>query len=144
MRKLLLCLALALPLSAEHSLEELSWMAGHWSSIDNGWAMEEVWLPPSGGVMLGMHRDAKGTKSLFEFLRIATTTDGIVYFAQPGGQPPTPFTLTEVSATRAVFANPKNDFPQRIVYWLQDAKLCARIEGGDAKPQEWCWSRQAR
>jgi len=143
-RLLLLCLTLALPLSADPKLEDLAWMAGHWSATNDGWEVEEVWLPPSGGVMLGMHRDAKGAKAMFEFLRIATTANGIVYFAQPGGKPPTPFTLTEASATRAVFANPQHDFPKRIIYTLKDQQLCARVEGDGEAAQEWCWDRRGK
>lgn len=92
--------------------------------------------------MLGLHRDTKDAKASFEFFRIAVTPEGIVYFAQPGGRPPTPFALTEASETRAVFANPKHDFPKRITYWLQGGKLCARVEGDGEKAQEWCWEKK--
>lgn len=142
MKRLLFALLLTLPLCAEPKLDDLSWMTGHWAATIDGWDMEEVWLPPAGGAMLGMHRDVKGAKSMFEFFRIAATPDGIVYFSQPRGNPPTPFTLTEVSATRAVFSNPKHDFPQRIIYMLRARQLCARIEGGTEAAQEWCWSRR--
>lgn len=141
MRSLLLCLALALPLSAAPKIADLAWMTGHWSSSSNGWTREEIWIAPAGGVMLGMHRDARDGKAMFEFIRIAETAEGIVYHAQPGGRPPTPFTLTGVSSERAVFENPQHDFPQRITYTLREEELCARVEGGDEKPQEWCWTR---
>lgn len=142
MKNLLLVLALTLPLAAEPKIEDLAWMAGHWSGTHGGWDMEEIWTAPRAGVMLGMHRDAKGEKASFEFARIATTAEGITYFAQPGGRPPTPFVLLEASGTRAVFANPKHDFPQRITYWLENAQLCARVEGEGEKAQEWCWAKQ--
>jgi hypothetical protein len=92
--------------------------------------------------MLGLHRDARDAKASFEFIRIAVTSDGIVYFAQPGGRPPTPFKLNEVSATRAVFANPQHDFPKRIIYWLQEGQLCARVEGDGESAEQWCWSKK--
>jgi hypothetical protein len=142
MRRLLVCLALTLPLCADPKVEDLAWMTGHWSGTSGGWEVEEVWLAPSGGVMLGMHRDVKGAKATFEFFRIATTSKGIVYFAQPAGKPPTPFTLTEASATRAVFANPQHDFPKRILYSLKDKRLCARVEGDGQAAEEWCWERK--
>jgi hypothetical protein len=142
MRRLILLLTLSLPLFADPKLEDLSWMAGHWTGSSDGWQIEEIWLAPGGGVMLGMHRDAKGEKASFEFLRIAQTAEGIVYLAQPGGRPPTPFKLTEATATRAVFENPKHDFPQRILYTLRDGQLCARVEGGTETPQEWCWTKR--
>ena len=81
----------------------------------------------------------------FEFLRIETAGPSLVYVAQPGGRPPTRFPLAETGARRAVFANPQHDFPQRILYWLDDAgALHARIEGpqnGKTVSQEWTWTR---
>ncbi|MEO8380918.1 MAG: DUF6265 family protein [Acidobacteriota bacterium] len=142
MRSLLFCLILTLPLSAEMKVDDLSWMAGHWVGSAGDSTMEELWLAPSGGVMLGMHRDVKGARTSFEFFRIAATPEGIVYFAQPGGKPPTPFTLIEVSATRAVFANPQHDFPKRIIYELRNKRLCARVEGDGEAAEEWCWNRR--
>ena len=147
MKTLLLLAALAVPLAANSpvaspKLEDLAWMTGHWSATIDGWAMEEIWLAPAGGMMLGMHRDVKGAKSSFEFIRIASTPDGIAYLAQPGGRPVTAFTLIEATPTRAVFANPKNEFPQRITYTLVDGRLCARVEGGNEKAQAWCWTRR--
>lgn len=137
MKSLLLLLALASP-----KIDDLAWMSGHWSATVDGVQMEEVWLPPAGGMMLGMHRDAKGEKASFEFIRIARTPEGIAYLAQPGGRPPTAFLLTEVTATRAVFANPKHDFPQRIVYELRGGRLCATVSGEGQPSESWCWSRR--
>lgn len=133
---------LLLALAAQPNLDDLAWMTGHWTSTNDGLVMEEIWTAPRGGVMLGLHRDARETKASFEFIRIAATPEGIVYFAQPGGRPPTPFALTESSATRAVFANPKHDFPKRIIYWLDEGKLCARVEGDGESAEQWCWDRK--
>lgn len=140
-RALLLLLALTLPLHAQTKIDALAWMSGHWRGTSDGWQMEEVWLAPAGGVMLGMHRDTNGAKTSFEFIRIAETAEGIVYFAQPSGKPATPFTLTEVTASRAVFENPRHDFPQRITYTLTEGRLCARVEGDKEDAQEWCWTK---
>ena len=125
------------------SLDDLSWMAGHWGATIDGVEMEEVWLAPKGGVMVGMHRDAKPSKASFEFMRIAVTPEGIVFLAQPGGRPATPFPLVEASPTCAVFENPKHDYPQRIIYSLEEGRLCARVEGEGQPPESWCWSRRS-
>ena len=135
-------LLLLLALSSHPTLDNLSWMSGHWTSTKDGLVMEEVWTEPRGGVMLGLHRDAKGAKASFEFLRIAATDEGIVYLAQPGGKSPTPFTLVELDGKRAVFANPQHDFPKRIIYWLEDGKLCARVEGDGDSAEQWCWAKK--
>jgi len=138
---LFLSLALALPLCAATKLADLEWMSGHWAATIDDVEMEELWTPPSGGVLLGLHRDVSKKRTSFEFLRITETNDGIVYLAQPGGQPPTSFALTESSANRVVFANPAHDFPKRIIYWLKDGQLCARVEGDGDSGEQWCWSR---
>jgi hypothetical protein len=128
------------------SVETLAWMAGTWEGRDKeGLEMEEVWLAPKGGTMLGLHRDvAKGKTVSFEFLRIAVENDGVVYWASPRGRAATPFKLAENDARRVVFANPGHDFPKRILYWIDAAgSLHARVEGdGPAGAQEWTW-RQA-
>jgi hypothetical protein len=135
--------AAALVLAA--TLADLSWLAGHWSGTVKGVQMEEVWLAPRGNVMPGVHRDVKpdgGT--FFEFARIEATKEGIVFFAQPLGRPPTPFELVELKNRRAVFESPEHDFPQRIIYWREGARLCARIEGpinGKEASEQWCWAR---
>ena len=127
------------------TLGDLAWMAGQWRSTIDGTAMEESWLAPSGNLMLGMHRDVRANgKATFEFLRIQQTKDGVAYLAQPGGQPPTAFALKSVEKRRAVFENPKHDFPQRIIYWREGDKLCARVEGpmdGKEVSEQWCWAR---
>jgi len=129
-------------------LSKLSWMAGRWSGEDAGTSIEEVWLEPRGGLMLALHRDVKGGRAVsFEFLRIESTREGIVYFASPQGAPATPFRFVEASSgsKRAVFENPTHDFPNRILYWLDGAgAMHARIEGkleGKAESQEWVWRK---
>ncbi len=140
MRRLLLLLLLALPLSAaEPVVDDLAWISGHWSEGE----VEELWLAPKGNLMLGMSRTVRKTgKVAFEFIRIAKTPDGIAYIAQPGGKPPVSFLLVESKPGRVVFANPQHDFPKRIVYELRDGKLCARVDDGK-DGDEWCWSRVA-
>ena len=140
--------ALAAPISfasETEPLQSLAWMTGTWTGEQEGTATEEVWIPPKGGMMLGLHRDvALGKAVSFEFLRIEATPDGIVYFASPKGAPPTAFRLVQGKEGRAVFENRKHDFPVRILYWLgPDGLLHARIEGPGEKPKayEWVWKK---
>jgi hypothetical protein len=71
--------------------------------------------------MLGVSRTVKGgSMRAFEFLRVVERDGGLVYIAQPGGKSPTEFVLVTLSGTRAVFDNPRNDYPKRIVYELSD------------------------
>ena len=142
MTLLLLLLALAWPLAGQ-SVDSLGWMTGHWRSESNGIIAEEIWSSPAGGMLIGMHRDTKGDRASFEFMRIAVDGEDIVYLAQPSGRTATAFRLTETSGQRAVFTNPQHDFPQRITYWRTGDELCAKVEGpmnGKDVNQQWCWS----
>ena len=61
--------------------------------------------------------------------------------AQPGGNAPTEFVLSELSATHAVFENPRHDYPKRIVYELSaEGDLSATIgfmKGGSPRRFEY-------
>jgi len=129
-------------------LNQLSWMAGAWSGTQERTQMEEHWTAPLANSMLGMHRDVTADKTVsFEFLRIEKRPGGIVYVAQPRGNPPTDFAMVEMSGQRVVFENKAHDFPQRIIYWSEPNKpdvLNARVEGtqnGRSRSIEWSWRR---
>jgi hypothetical protein len=117
------------------------WMAGSWKNPGT----EEHWTTPGGGLMVGMNRsiNSKG-KGTFEFLRIEQRDGKLAYVAMPGGRPATIFPLKSLTDARVVFENPTHDFPQRVIYWKDGARLCARVEGtmqGKVEGEEWCWSR---
>ena len=89
-------------------------------------------MEPAGGTMLGMGRTIAGGKTVeFEFMRIAQEDDGEIYFiAIPSGQAETRFKLIKQDKNEAVFENPTHDFPQRVIYRLQEnGALLGRIEG---------------
>ena len=132
---------LAWPLAAS---ELPSWMAGTWANNDSSVRSEEHWSSSDGGLMLGLHRDIGPKGTSFEFLRIEQKGGSLVLLAMPGGRPATAFPLKSASASRVVFENLAHDFPQRVIYWRENASLCARVEGsggGDEIAEEWCWTR---
>jgi hypothetical protein len=105
-----------------------------------------VWLTGSWMLVLGLNRTViKGRTVAFEYVRIESTPQGIVYLAGPKGRhPPTRFALAESGPRWVAFENPTHDFPQRIVYERKGDRLDARIEGEqDGKPisEEWSWRR---
>ena len=113
---------IALPAPARAAIGDLAWLAGAWvgtRGTGGAISIEERWSPPLGGSMLGVSRTVSRDKMVaFEFLRIVERDGGLVYVAQPGGAAPTEFVLTELGAKRAVFENPRHDYPKRIVYEL--------------------------
>jgi hypothetical protein len=132
--------------AAEGDVQGLAWMQGRWTGEKDGVTFEEYWTDPAGGAMLGLHRDIKGGRLVsWEFMRIGATPEGTFYFASPGSKPPTPFKLVQREATRVVFENKQHDFPQRILYWLDEKEaLHARVEGpqgGTTVSEEWVWTK---
>jgi hypothetical protein len=112
---------IALPAPAKAAIGDLAWLAGAWvGTRSSGSSIEERWSPPLGGAMLAAARtvNTSGKMVAFEYLRIVERDGGLVYIAQPGGQTPTEFVLTELGPRRAVFDNPRHDYPKRIVYEL--------------------------
>lgn len=110
----------------------VAWLAGCWDPQGREPGSTEQWMPPAGGLMLGMARTLRqGRVVEFEFMQIRAEADGqLVYVAQPQGRPPTEFRLVRQGEAEAVFENPTHDFPQRVIYRRESAqRLVARIEG---------------
>jgi hypothetical protein len=113
-------------------LQTLSWLAGDWSFEKNGRVVNEIWMSPDGGTMLGMSRTVAGGRTVeYEFLFLRQDASGdIFYVVKPSGQAETSFKLIRATATEAVFESPQHDFPQRVSYTLKpDGSLLAAIEG---------------
>jgi len=129
---------------ARGSLTALAWLAGTWTGASGQTRFEERWTPPAGGAMLSVSRTLKGdTMAGFEFLRIVERAGTLVYIAQPGGKPPTEFTMTTLSTDSVTFENPAHDFPKMIRYArLADGRLEARVSGGAAAAETFVFTRQ--
>jgi len=141
---------IAMPAPAKAAIGDLAWLVGAWvgtRGTTGTTSIEERWSPPKGGAMLAVSRTvSRDTMSAFEFLRIVERNGGLVYIAQPGGAAPTEFVLTELGAQRAVFDNPRHDYPKRIVYELSaEGGLSATIgfaKGGS--PRRFEFTREGR
>jgi Domain of unknown function (DUF6265) len=140
-------LALALLLAAPAAGQTLpppaptplpEWMAGTWSMIDGSAWADEIWSDERGGAMIGVGRIGFGPQlDSWEVMRIVRKADGrLVFLAQPGGKSPAvEFPLATMSEQAIEFANPAQDYPQRIRYWRQGQLLMAeiaRIDGSRA------------
>ena len=131
--------------AAVGSVEDLSWLAGCWRTSAEGSIVEECWLKPSGGMLLGVGRtvdDDGGT--FFEFMRIADSDSGPVFWASPLGREAVPFRAAETGPASVTFENPEHDFPQRVEYALDEAgRLHAKASGldGETGGAEWVYER---
>ena len=143
MRSALASILLLVAASAS-AAEFPNFMTGRWkATTPDGATVEEHWTTSDGGLMVGMNRTVnKKGRASFEFIRIAQHEGRLAYLAMPGAKPATVFPLKTLSATRVQFENLQHDFPQRIIYWRDGKKLCARVEGtinGKVEGEEWCW-----
>jgi len=118
---------------SRESLSDLAWLAGGCQGTMGKAQIEEHWIQPAGGTMLGVSKTVAGGRTVsFEFLRIESRPDGPVYVAQPQGRPPVEFKLTQRSENRAVFENLQHDNPKIIRYSREaDGSLRAEIEGDE-------------
>ena len=123
---------LSLPVMAQPAATtaDVAFLAGCWRSEKGGRVVEEHWLAPAGGTLMGVGRTVSAGKTTeHEFLQIRDLADGLTYIAKPSGQPEASFRATSKSAGEIVFENPAHDFPQKITYRLTGDTLMARTEG---------------
>lgn len=115
---------------AKATIADIGWLVGEWSGKAMGNVVEERWLNPAGGAMLGNSRTILGESMLeFEFLCIAQRHGGLVYTAMPNGRGTTDFLLTKISAEGATFENPDHDFPKTIAYVKSGDDVTVTVSG---------------
>ena len=99
------------------SLADAAWLAGCWQQRAGDRLIDEQWMAPAGGVMLGMSRTVRdGRMRGYELVRIEEREEVLVYVAEPSGQARAEFGATRVTADALVFENPEHDFPKKIEY----------------------------
>ena len=129
--------------AAAARVADFAFMAGCWQGGDAQTTMEESWMRPGGGTMMGTSRVLAGGKTVFsEFVEVAEKPAGLVMTVALGiGKPGVAFTRIASGPDEVVFENPTHDFPQRIRYRrLSDTSVTARIEGvekGQAKGEDY-------
>ncbi len=145
-----IALAATPPAPPPGEIDKLGFIAGCWTlTRPNGTKIEEQWLAPAGGAMIGMSRSVRdGKLREFEFMRILPAADGkLQYVAIPSGQAEAAFPMREIGENAVTFEAPEHDFPQRILYRLVDKDtLVARIEGsvgGQARSADFPYTRCA-
>jgi len=128
------------------SVDRLTWLSGCWTQPRTNGLVEEHWMKPRGGSLLGMSRTVSGDQTVeYEFLRIAIVDGALTYVARPSGQAEAAFPVKSIEDGVVVFENLSHDFPQRIIYRRNaDATVTARIEGtvkGEARGRDFPYRR---
>jgi hypothetical protein len=127
-------------------IARIAWLEGCWEMVSPQRTVEEQWMAPRGGSMLGMSRTVReGSLVEYELVVLREEADGLAYHAHPSGQASTIFLSNSVSDSMAVFENPAHDFPQRVGYrYVRPDSLLAWIEGtidGKARRVEFAYRR---
>ena len=135
------------PKEGTSAVQQLNWIGGCWRRKTATSVVDEQWMAPRAGMMLGTSRTVRGDTLVVEFeqLRIFQRAGHAVYHAEPSGQMPTDFEAQTTSDTLVVFENAAHDFPQRVIYRKRGAdSLVARIEGtmgGQARGVDFPYAR---
>jgi Domain of unknown function (DUF6265) len=136
---LMVVTALFLEVQAQQpqGIQRVAWLRGCWEMAVPERIVEEQWMAPRGGSMVGLSRTVRGEKLVaYEMVLIREEGPALAYEAHPSGQPVATFLSTTVSASQVVFENPSHDFPQQVGYQLKDDALLAWIAGSQGgKPR---------
>src|SRR5688572_9600488 len=124
-RALITLVAIAMTATAAHAqatatratISDVAWLQGCWELRAGERVVEERWMPPRAGSMLGVGRTTRGGKLTEHEYIVLTERDGrLAYEAHPSGQPTTTFLSQPLAQGRVVFEDPAHDFPQRVGY----------------------------
>ena len=118
---------------------ELNWLAGYWLNCDEGREVAEYWSDARGGALFNTTVNLRGERLSSERTMMATVEGRLSFVYEPTG-PNVVFPMISLDGQRAVFENPDNDFPQRVIYSREGDVLTGRIEGTiDGQPQAMEW-----
>ena len=134
-------------LAGQEIAHRLRWLAGCWESQSGDQIIDEQWMAPRGGLMLGMARTVRAGKvSSCEQTLVRREADGrLVYVANVPGQAPTTFTAAAESDTAIAFRNMAHDFPKEVRYARLGAdSLVASIAGDTTAGARRIWYRYGR
>ncbi len=125
--------------SEDVALEPLAWLEGCWRGEVNQREYREQWMPLRGGMLIGVSQTVmRGKMQDYEYLRLESRPDGVYYVAAPSGKAEAAFRLEEQTVDKTedrndtifTFANPRPEFPQRIIYRrASEGWLYATVEG---------------
>jgi hypothetical protein len=119
------------------TVAQVGWIAGCWELSSGARLIEEQWMRPRGGLMLGVSRTVAGD-SLREYEQVALFERGgrLVYAAAPARQAPAEFESTRTRRSRsksgATFRSASSTAGAAPTRWWRGSKACvaASCAGG--------------
>ena len=115
--------------------DTLGWLSGCWTQSTTRSVVEEMWMRPGGGTLLGVSRTVRrGTPrdstTEYESVFVFERNGKLVYGVTPSRQAYTEFVESELTDSSVVFSNAAHDFPQNVRYQrLGRDSLLARVDG---------------
>jgi hypothetical protein len=145
---LIMIASLVTAAAQQRGIQRLSWLGGCWEAVSSERTVEEQWMTPRGGSMVGVSRTVRGDSLVeFELVVIREQGDQLAYEAHPSGQPSAVFLSRALTDSTVVFENLQHDFPQRIGYQRSGPNsLLAWIEGtenGQSRRVDFSYRRAA-
>lgn len=116
-------------------IEKAAWLNGSWGNSTPEGELSEKWVKINDSVMHGESYFVVGGKDTVfaETVELAETNGKLVYTVTVPGQnneQPVPFEMTSATDKQLVFANPRHDYPSKIVYnKINNDSLVAEISG---------------
>jgi len=108
-------------------VSSLTWLAGSWIASREGDTVEETWLPPSCGTMVGVSRTTRDGQTKFEeYMRIG---DGALTLCHKIGDPASSYPALEVDGAHALFGILDDPAGVRIEYRKTNSEMFARVSG---------------
>ncbi|MEO8536487.1 MAG: DUF6265 family protein [Betaproteobacteria bacterium] len=109
------------PAAATGPIAALAWLSGCWQGSVNQREFREQWLPLRGGMLVGAGQSVlRGKMQDYEFLRIESRADSIVFTQFSGDRSASSFRLAGTTVddkdTIFTFANTADTFPARLIY----------------------------
>lgn len=112
-------------------IASMDWLSGTWSGTDGESVWETCYSTPEGGMIVSASKQITNGKAVMFDYEVFVEKDGkVVLTPFPFGNKSKAFPATEVTAGKAVFENPKHDFPKKFTYQrTKDGELHITLEG---------------
>ena len=122
-------------ISCQNKVEKIkkpSFLIGNWIRLNDkqGNQTYETWNTN----FTGMGNTKQGEKTTFkEILSIVNLKDTLFLKVEAVNEEPTLFKFTNQTDTSFICENPKNEFPKKIRYWIENKQLKAEVSNSDFK-----------
>ena len=119
-------------LKEKNEIQKPTFLVGNWIRTNEKDSLKtyETWQKNLSGI--GLTLKSKDT-TFYEEMKIITKNNTLFLAISGVNETPTPFKFTKQTDTSFVCENPKNEFPKKIKYFLENKQLKAIVSADDFK-----------